>query len=49
MHLDLSNAPVSFQNYINIILAKKLDIFIILYLVDSMIYTNKVNHINLIQ
>ena len=35
----LSNAPATFQRYINKILAKKLDIFIIIYLDDILIYT----------
>ena len=37
---DLINTLVSFQRYINKILAKKLDIFIIVYLDDILIYTN---------
>ena len=36
----LSNAPASFQDYINKILAEKLDIFIIVYLDDIPIYTD---------
>ena len=36
----LTNAPVSFQGYINKILAEKLDIFIIVYLDDILIYTD---------
>ena len=35
----LSNAPASFQVYINKFLSKKLDIFIIVYLNDIFIYT----------
>ena len=35
----LSNVLASFQDYINKILAKKLDIFIIVYLNDIFIYT----------
>ena len=35
----LSNAPASIQNYINKILAKKLDIFVIVYQDDIFIYT----------
>ena len=35
---DLSNASASFQGYIIKILAKKLDIFIIVYLDDIFIY-----------
>ena len=39
MTFGLSNARASFQSYINKILAKKLDIFIIVYLDDMLIYT----------
>ena len=39
MPFELSNAPASFQGYINKILAKKLDIFVIVYLDDILIYT----------
>ena len=39
MPFGLSNAPASFQGYINKILAEKLDIFIIVYLNDILIYT----------
>ena len=39
MPFGLSNAPASFQGYINKILAKKLDIFVIVYLDDIFIYT----------
>ena len=39
MPFRLSNALVSFQGYINKILAEKLDIFVILYLDDIFIYT----------
>ena len=35
----LTNAPASFQKYINKILAEKVDIFIIVYLDDILIYT----------
>ena len=38
MSFRLSNAPVSFQGHINKILAKKLDIFVIVYLNDILIY-----------
>ena len=34
----LSNAPASFQGYINKILAKKFDVFVIIYLEDILIY-----------
>ena len=39
----LSNAPASFKSYINKILIKKLDIFIIVYLDDIFIYTKNVD------
>ena len=39
MSFSLSNAPASFQRYINKILAEKLDIFVIVYLDDIPIYT----------
>ena len=39
MLFELSNAPTSFQSYINKILAKKLDIFVIVYLDIIFIYT----------
>ncbi len=39
MPFGLSNTPASFQGYINKILAKKLDIFVIVYLDDILIYT----------
>ena len=39
MSFGLSNAPASFQSYINKIMAKKLDIFVIVYLNDISIYT----------
>ena len=39
MPFELSNAPASFQGYTNKILAEKLDIFVIVYLDDILIYT----------
>ncbi len=38
MPFSLSNAPASFQGYINKILAEKLDIFVVMYLDDILIY-----------
>ena len=39
MLFGLSNAPAIFQGYVNKILAEKLDIFVIVYLDDILIYT----------
>ena len=37
MPFGLSNAPATFQRYVNKILAKNLDIFVIIYLDDILI------------
>ena len=39
MLFSLSHAPATFQGYVNKILAEKLDIFIVVYLDDILIYT----------
>ena len=39
MFFGFSNASAPFQSYVNMILAKKLDIFIIVYLNNILIYT----------
>ena len=39
MFFSLSNAPTTFQGYVNKILAKKLDIFVIVYWDNILIYT----------
>ncbi len=39
MLFSFSNAPASFQGYINKIPAEKLDIFVTIYLDDILIYT----------
>ena len=39
MPFGIFNAPASFQSYIIKILAKKLDVFVIVYLDDILIYT----------
>ena len=44
MFFGLFNAPANFQGYINKILAKKLDVFIIVYLDDILIYTEDESH-----
>lgn len=38
MSSSLFNAPASFQDYINKIFAEKLDIFVIMYMDDILIY-----------
>ena len=50
MFFGLSNAPINFQVYINKILAKKLDIFLIVCLDDILIYIKNKSqrHINAI-
>ena len=42
MSFGLSNASASFQGYVNKILAEKLDVFVIVYLNDILIYTKDV-------
>ena len=39
MFFGLSNASATFQGYVNKILAEKLDVFIVIYLNDILIYT----------
>ena len=39
MLYGLSNTPVTFQGYVNKILVEKLDIFVVIYLDDILIYT----------
>ena len=50
MPFGLSNALASFQRYINRIQAKKLDIFVIVYLDNIFIYTTDLGqpHINVL-
>ena len=46
MSFGLSNTLTSFQDYNNKALTKKLDIFVIFYLDNLLIYIDKVNHVN---
>ena len=48
MLFGLSDAPASFQGYINKILAEKLDVFVIFYLDNILIYTEDAGqaHVN---
>ncbi len=50
MPFGLSNAPVNFQGYVNKILAEKLDIFVIVYGDNILIYTKDLDqpHIEVI-
>ena len=43
MFFALFNASASFQSYVNKVLAKKLDVFVIVYLDDILIYIKNVN------
>ena len=51
MLFGLTNPPVSFQWYINKIFAEKLDIFVIVYLDDILIYTDddRNGHVSAVQ
>ncbi len=51
MPFSLSNAQASFQGYINKILAEKLDIFVIVYLDEILVYNEDVGqpHINAVR
>ena len=40
MLFSLTNAPASFEKYVNKIFAEKFDIFVIVYLDDIFIYTD---------
>ena len=51
MLFGLSNAPASFQGYVNKILAEKLYVFVIVYLNDILIYTEDAGqgHVKVVQ
>ncbi len=51
MPFELINAPTTFQDYINKILVKKLNVFVIIYLNDIFIYTKskEKKHIKAVQ
>lgn len=51
MCFNLFNTPAIFQGYVNKILAEKLDVFVIVYLDDILIYTKDPgqSHINALQ
>ena len=40
MPFGLTNAPITFQSFINKILVEKLDVFVIVYLDNILIYTD---------
>ena len=46
MPFGLSNASASFQGYVNKILAEKLDVFVIVYLDDILIYTEDAGQVH---
>ena len=46
MYFGFSNAPASFPRYVNKILAEKLDVFVIVYLDDILIYTEDAGQIH---
>ena len=46
MPFGLSNAPASFQGYVNKILAEKLNVFVIVYLDDILIYTEDAGQVH---
>lgn len=48
MLYNLFHISINFENYINKILAEKLDIFVIVYLDEILIYTNKIDNVNLV-
>ena len=51
MPFGLSNTSACFQGYINKILAEKLDVFVIVYLDDILIYTEDAGqvHVNVVR
>ncbi len=45
MPFGLANVLASFQNYINKILAEKLDIFVVVYIDNILIYTENLRQL----
>ncbi len=46
MPFGLFNVPATFQDYINKILAEKLDIFVVVYLDNILIYTKDLDQLH---
>ena len=46
MLFGLFNAPATFQRYVNKILTEKLDVFVIVYLDDILIYTENLGQLH---
>ena len=47
MLFGLSNTPATFKRYVNKILAEKLDIFVVIYLDNILIYTKDPDNLTL--
>lgn len=49
IYFGLSNVPINFQSYINKILAKKLNVFMLVYLDEILIYNDEAVYVDTIQ